>query len=310
MTASYNLSCFALLLNILGYVHPFSSPQAMLKHLLCPQVDFPGKAVPGKATPQIFCKECCTGNCDACAAFRGSDDCLLNCPLLFNETRHYKWKEYGPVMLDNKKEIKELKVISGTLEQFRNKFEDSFTKYRKHYYTYKWLNLTRANDLECLDPNDIFIQTDYSAQPTLDSQDKLNSVGHGVCVLSCWVVIHSPRQEYYMHKGEKKYYTFYESDHIRVVTPSTGKQKDQDWFLHCKVFDMLIKKYKEANPLLHTVIIWTDGAPNQYKCRQNFYWITQVLGKHGVYLIHRFAATAQFKGIHDKIGQIAKWIVA
>jgi hypothetical protein len=34
----------------------------------------------------------------------------------------------------------------------------------------------------------LFIQTDYSAQPVLDCQSKLSSVGHGVSVLSCWFV--------------------------------------------------------------------------------------------------------------------------
>ena len=56
-------------------------------------------------------------------------------------------------------------------------------------------------------------------------------------------------------------------------------------------------------------MLWTDGAPNQYKCRQNFYWMANVEREFGVSIIHRFGATAQFKGIHDKIGQVAKWIV-
>jgi hypothetical protein len=155
----------------------------------------------------------------------------------------------------------------------------------------------------------LFIQTDYSAQPVLDSQDKLNCVGHGVCVLSCWVILHSPRQEYYWYEGKKVFYTFYECDHIRVVTPSTGKQKDQDWFLHCKILEQLIAHYKVIMPELNKIILWTDGAPNQYKCRQNFYWVSKAYYLFGVHIVHRFGATAQFKGVHDKIGQVAKWTV-
>ena len=94
-----------------------------------------------------------------------------------------------------------------------------------------------------------------------------------------------------------------------MVTPSTGKQKDQDWFLHCKSFEKFIQEYKERIPLLRKIIVWTDGAPNQYKCRQNFFWLTKVRANFDIQIIHRFGATAQFKGVHDKIGQVAKWTV-
>lgn len=90
---------------------------------------------------------------------------------------------------------------------------------------------------------------------------------------------------------------------------SSGKQKDQDWFLHCNIFDQIINNYKAKIPGFRKIIVWTDGAPNQYKCRQNFYWLSKVHELFGIKIIHRFAATAQFKGVHDKIGQVAKWTV-
>jgi hypothetical protein len=213
-------------------------------------------------------------------------------------------------VLDNGNELRELKEVVGTLAELRETLCAQLARYKKHYFQYKWLNLCRKEDIVNLGPHTIFIQTDYSAQPTLDSQDKLNSVGHGVCVLSCWVILHSPRLEYYTNEdGVRIRYTFYECDHVRVVTPSTGKQKDQDWFLHCKIFEQLIQRYKYKIPKLNTIIIWTDGAPNQYKCRYNFYWLAQAHNKFGVKIYHRFGATAQFKGVHDKIGQVAKWTV-
>lgn len=110
--------------------------------------------------------------------------------------------------------------------------------------------------------------------------------------------------------GEKVTYKYYECDHLRVVSPSTGKGKDQDWFLHCKVFEKLIHHYRTTSiPTLNRCIVWTDGAPNQYKCRQNFYWLSTALDKLNIKIYHRFAATAQFKGVHDKVGQVAKCIV-
>jgi hypothetical protein len=257
----------------------------------------------------IFRKECCDDKCDRCTVFADSCGSMLQCPLAFNDETVFHWKEYTEHTLHNGKPITELKNVSGSVNAFKEKFVKTLVKYKQHYFRYRWLNLCRKLDFTRLGKFDIFIQTDYSAQPVLDSQDKLNSVGHGVCVLSCWVVLHSPRRMRYVNKnGVRVAYTYYSCDHIRVVTPSTGKQKDQDWFFHCKVFEYLLSHYKREIAHLKHVILWPDGAPNQYKCRQNFYWVANVFERFGISVVHRFGATAHFKGVHDKIGQTAKWI--
>lgn len=282
----------------------------ILKHLQCARVNFPSRGRHGDDCPKMFRKDCSYNNCDRCKTFLTSEGCILQCPALFNETNTYKWRSYTNVVLDNGNELRELKEKYGTVAQFRDAFSEILLKYKLHYFRYKWLNYCRTEDIDCLTSDGMFILTDFSAQPTLDSQDKLNSVGHGVCVLACWVVVHSPRPEHYLDDhGMRVDYTFYECDHVRVVTPSTGKQKDQDWFLHCNVFEMLIRHYQAKIRGLRYITIWTDGAPNQYKCRQNFYWLSKAERKFGVRIIHRFGATAQFKGVHDKIGQVAKWTV-
>ena len=132
-----------------------------------------------------------------------------------------------------------------------------------------------------------------------------------MCVLSCWVVLHSPEIREYEDENDKRYeYLHYDCDHIRVASPATGKGKDQDWYLHSKIFDYLMSHYKNIIPDLQRVIVWTDGAVTQYKCRQNFWYVGRSFTNHEVPIVHRFAATAQFKGIHDKIGQVAKATVA
>lgn len=79
--------------------------------------------------------------------------------------------------------------------------------------------------------------------------------------------------------------------------------------MHCRAFEYIINKYKNEIPTLSKVIVWTDGAPNQYKCRQNFYWLAKAHDRFDMKIVHRFGATAQFKGVHDKVGQVAKWVV-
>ena len=254
---------FAILV-LSDFIHPLSSGVMLLKHLLCERMTFPCKERPGVVRPKIFCKDCCYDNCAVCTAFLTDPACILQCPALFDQSITYKWREYTNVVLDNGKDLRELKEMIGTVIQFRECLHAQIVRYKLHYFKYKWLNLCRQEDIDSLEPSSIFIQTDYSAQPVLDSQDKLNSVGHGVCVLSCWIVVHSPCQRSYIaQSGEEVTYTFYHCDHIRVVTPSTGKQKDQDWFLHCKIFEQLIQKYKTVVPELKRVIVWTDGSPNQ-----------------------------------------------
>jgi hypothetical protein len=286
----------------------------MLNHFMCEQTCFPccqgADGVP-VVNAKIFQKNCAHSDCAACNIFAASDKCVLSCPTLFNEGQYYKWKEFQEHTLDNGHKIKELRPVGADLNGFRAKFTDALATYKKHYFTYRWLNLCRKVDMFHVDGSSIYIQTDYSAQPALDSQDKLNSQGHGVCVLSCWLVIHSPQRLFYLDKNNKKvFYTYFECDHVRVVSPSTGKGKDQDWYLHCKIFDKLLVHYKtNVVPNMTKCMVWTDGAVNQYKCSQNFLWVARAWDLYGIQVIHRFGATAQFKGVHDKIGQVAKWVV-
>lgn len=293
-----------------SFVSPFTSTFAALDHLiLCEKMQFPNKD--NLIDEKIFRKECCYENCAACAAHSESAECLLNCPTMFDESRTITWKEFETHTLDNGYKVRELRVQqSKSVTEFREKFIEKLSKYKEHFFKYKWLEFCRKFDIASLEPWDIYIQTDYSAQPVLEAQDKLNSQGHGVCVLSCWVVLHSPQMvEYTDDEGVLRSMRYYECDHIRVVSPSKGKGKDQDWYLHCTIFDFLISHYKRIIPNLLRVIVWTDGAPTQYKCRQNFFHVGQSFRKHGVIIIHRFGATAQFKGVHDKVGQVAKCAV-
>ena len=189
-----SILCFRdVVLFFLEFIHPLSSGVMMLKHLLCERMLFPSKERPGVERPKIFRKDCCYHNCDNCKTFQGSAECILQCPALFDDTVTYKWRNYADVLLDNGKQITELKEYYGTVAEFRATLNAQIVTYKLHYFKYKWLNLCRQEDISRLGPNSILIQTDYSAQPVLDSQDKLNSVGHGVCVLSCWIVLHSPR---------------------------------------------------------------------------------------------------------------------
>lgn len=279
----------------------------LLKHFFCPKVAFPSVERVGVERPHIFQRECAFDSCAQCAQFFRSNECIMSCPTAFSEDSHYKWREYGQVLLDNGKYLTELKEVSGGLQAFRRRFMQVLSKYKRHYYTYTFLNHVRKDEVANMGPDDVLINVDYAAQPTLDSQDKINCVGHGVCVMECFVVLHSPRDEFYVgENGQRVRYRFYECTHARVITPSTGKQKDQDWYMHVCSAEKLLRGLVLENPLRKNFSIWTDGARNQYKCRHNFMWMTHLSNELGIRITHRYGATAQFKGVHDKVGQVAK----
>ena len=55
---------------------------------------------------------------------------------------------------------------------------------------------------------------------------------------------------------------------------------------------------------LKNVIVWTDNAPHQYRCRQNFMKVATVAERHeGITLTHRLAVVDNFKGYHDSVGK-------
>ena len=218
---------------------------------------------------QIFKKDCCFGQCEECKIFRKSNTCVLQCPALFDANRLYNWKEYANRKQDKvkAKKLRELEKTSGDLPTFKRHFIEALDKYNPHYFVYKWLDITRKFDIQKLGKYELYIQTDFSAQVILESQDKLNSQGHGVCVLGCWVVLHSPREFQYRDPdtGKVIQHKYFECDHVRVVTPAMGVGKDQDWYMHCTTFDELIKHYQKKIQRLAKITLWTDGARTQYK---------------------------------------------
>ena len=88
-----------------------------------------------------------------------------------------------------------------------------------------------------------------------------------------------------------------------------SKGKKNDHAMHNVALDALIKHYQSvfpeetATPLRH-IIVWTDNAPYQYRCRQNFIKVLTIAARHhGIGMTHRLAVVDNFKGIHDAVGK-------
>lgn len=165
-----------------------------------------------------------------------------------------------------------------------------------------------------------------------ESNDTKTCEATGVANLDVFIVRHSPRlvetiDPETKERGTKRVTT---NDVWRIWLQASGKGKDNDFVTHHYCLLHIIKYYKDLfaskTLTLQLVRLWTDGAPGQYKLRQNFLMIARLpqtkigdpvfkntttgqIKFHGVQVVHNFAATGQFKGIHDQAGKNTKhWI--
>jgi hypothetical protein len=273
--------------------HPFTNLYAFLDFMFCAHGTFPDEAVNRPMLNYV----CCFGQCNVCkqrnsAGVRSSTH-PFSCTTIFSVDRPARWRYYET--LDNGKfKTKELRyTLHTTGEDLLKAILKHLAKYAKHYWTYRWLDFVRECGRTYLPRDWLYIQTDFAAQVDLSAQHTPTAGHSSRCNLSCWAIV-------YQLDGKDV------CDHARIVSPATGKQKDQDWFMHSHIFREIINYYKNLLNVTN-VIIWTDGAVGQYKCRQNFYSVATQF--EDVKVTHKFAATSQFKGVHDKIGQVAKHAV-
>jgi len=101
----------------------------------CAKIPFPCKGNVVEA--HIFQKDCMCGACSQCAKFEESEECVLQCPTLFDQGRRYKWKEFEDCILENGNSIRELRTQEGSFDVFRKKFLEKLVKYKIHYFKYR-----------------------------------------------------------------------------------------------------------------------------------------------------------------------------
>ena len=74
--------------------------------------------------------------------------------------------------------------------------------------------------------------------------------------------------------------------------------------MHNICLDAIVKHYRQIIPGLKRIILYSDNAPAQYRCRQNFIKVASFKERHpGIALVHRLAVSCNFKGPHDAVGK-------
>ena len=173
------------------------------------------------------------------------------------------------------------------------------------------------NDFAFLPNATLLICTDYAVTMNLRAKETTNSSVNAHAINDNFVCINNRRVSEAKVKqkenGEEsvttEQVTLFAVNVHHFFAETISKDKKTDHAMHNCDLDAIIKKYRtkfeeEMGCQLRTVILWTDNAPTQYRCRQNFTKVASAEERHpGIKIIHRLAVVDQFKGYHDAVGK-------
>ena len=188
-----------------------------------------------------------------------------------------------------------------------------------HCQEIRWIRHILNTDFTRLPANTLLILTDFAASMCLRAAETKNSSVDAHAVNDNFVCIYNRRiitlkqnrkrsKIEILEVNEWEDLTIWTCDvhHFFAETFSKGKKNDHQ--MHNVCLDALIKQYiavfDELGTPLENITIWTDNAPNQYRCRQNFTKIATVAERFpGIKITHRLAVVDNFKGNHDAVGK-------
>ena len=184
-----------------------------------------------------------------------------------------------------------------------------------HYNEICWIRILQSTDFSRLPPGTMLIFTDFASSMALRAFQTLNSSIDGHAVNDNFVCIYNQRKVKVKEKKKvngievetEEELVIYDVDVLHFFAETMSKGKKNDHAMHNVALNAIITQYtdngKMSAPLRH-VIVWSDNAPTQYRCRQNFIQVASVKKRHpNVEITHRFAVPHNFKGVHDSFGK-------
>lgn len=212
---------------------------------------------------------------------------------------------------------KELTTKHMTAKELMDNFEAQTNTAIPHVAEIYWINHLQGIDFARLPKDCILIFTDFAASMCLRAfQAKNSSVdGHAVC--ANFVVIWNRRIAKVKEKDkdengdvteEVKDIQIWTVDVHHFFAETLSKGKKSDHAMHNCCLRAIIAYYQSLlqsrGITLKHVIIWTDNAPHQYRCRQTFIQVASVEARFpGIKVTHRLAVVDNFKGNHDAVGK-------
>ena len=200
-----------------------------------------------------------------------------------------------------------------------DRLRDALVVCRIHMAQYEWRDTMRKIDTIMSDKNlHRCIMTDFGATLDLSAAEKDNSSVDNHAVICIFFVNFNWRDVRFKRMLEGVGLV---DDVTRVSdcekwiffgdTISAGKKNDHVFHNACLTY--IIKYYDKQrvdsglSPIPFN-IVWTDNCPTQYRCRQNFYHVSNAanISSHKPVLIHKFAQKYKFKGSWDATGKLVK----
>lgn len=299
----------------------------MMEEVLCQKEEQPDLHIDeSKPCPMMHPFKCTHGSgnnkCSSCGVDNKIGGILG--ALSSSEEAHEKVEvnEWVDAERSGGKTQKELQSVELTIKELSVHFEKQLKKCIPHYQEILWMDHLMDTDLSQLPEDGAVMFTDFASTMDLRASQAVNSSidGHAI---NCTVVILYNRRT--VDVKEKKMENdieietttgvqIFTVDVIHAFAPTISKGKKNDHQCHNTVFDDVIRTYKqkfesEGRTLRH-ITVWTDNAPNQYRCRQNFIKTASIAERHpDIQITHRLAVVSNFKGVWDAYGKAAKYIV-
>ena len=154
------------------------------------------------------------------------------------------------------------------------------------------------------DPNTTrTIMTDFGATLDLYAAEKDNSSVNNHAVVCIFFVLSNWRKVNYVRTDTSEWDEMItnECDKWIVFGDTMAKGKKNDHVFHNACIAHLISYYdkereEQGKGEIAANIVWTDGCPTQYKCRQNFVHVAMSGKSNGSRIVHKFSEKYCFKG--------------
>lgn len=301
------------------------SPQDVVKAVCCPAVDQPDLHIEGiEKCPKLIPFNCTHGECKRCGIKKklGILKRLKNCQAANVEVPVRVWKDSPRqgVSAGKQNTQKTLLTQNMTIKSLTRHFKDLIETCTPHYQEICWLKQQIDADFATLRDDTILIFTDYAAVLALRASETKNSSVDAHAINDNFLVIISKRRKAVVKVKRKVEgqeveveddVPVWRVDIKHMIGETMSKGKKNDWAFHNKCLDFIAKEYAKIfeedpnSPPLRHIIVWSDNAPAQYRCRQNFLQVVSVAERHnGITITHRLAVVDNFKGVWDGLGKI------
>ena len=303
----------------------------MVGAVICEKVDFPELHIDkSRACPKLPQFKCTHGTGEIDETGHGPDKCsscgiekklrilekLLTLPVARDLVKVMVWKKgirQGTDKHGNPNTQQEILPEQMSVSELVNRFKKQLGICIPHCQEILWMRLIMDTDRARLQQDELIILTDFAAVMDLRAAEAKNSSVDSHAVNDNFVCLHRPRTV--RVKGKEKNENgdevetsedikIFETNvhHFFAETYSKGKKTDHP--MHNICLDAIVKHYRQIIPGLKRIILYSDNAPAQYRCRQNFIKVASFEERHpGIALVHRLAVSCNFKGPHDAVGK-------